>query len=512
MKSLEKSKNSIVFYYKVLLLVFLIPTLLVPCVSFCYRLLFVMLGLGAVCLIYDLFTSRKFLKAQGIFWLICFMLVFAVSVVLNFKRGLNLNAASWGYTAIALLLLYPDYYGKTKDRALFELSVINNIFIAMTTVLSTISIGMFLCLYHKEVIFGDQKYAMGWSQNRLFGLYSNTGYMITALALAITVLQIAVTRARGKKISFLYGFFLCYTSAFNFMSMCLENAKGAFISLLVFVFIAVMFSVAKKILDKKNLSTVKSVVIGAVAAVITVSVLFGVITVSRKGLSYLPSVYHSLGGEFYIDGDFEEDPGEDPEEDPEKDPGEDSEKDDKLVGVEIDRNVDESYGFFTGRTIIWKFGLEQFIQKPVFGYGPQSHRDHFIVDNYLRHFHNLIIQTIVSVGTVGSVFIFAFFAAMLIFLFKNIFAHIKLNDKYYYVFVMLLALLGMFAVNSMAEVTILFITRFSMFLFWIYLGYIQIFADGGKPFRTNKITEKIDSFIEKILSKFTRKNQERNEK
>lgn len=512
MRSLEKSKKSIVFYYKALLLVFLIPTLLVPCVSFCYRLLFVMLGLGAVCLIYDLLTNRKFLKAQGMFWLICFMIVFAVSVVLNFKRGLNFNAASWGYTVIALLLLYPDYYGKTKERALFELSVLNNIFIAMTTVLSTISIGMFLCLYHKEVVFGNQKYAMGWSQNRLFGLYSNTGYMITALALAIIVLQVAVTRARGKKIGFLYGFFLCYTSLFNFMSMCLENAKGAFISLLAFVFIAVMLSLAKQIFVKKNLSTVKSAVIGTVAAALSVAVLFGVITVSRKGLSYLPSLYRSLGGEFYIDGDidafFEKDPDKDPEANPEEDP----EKDDKLVSVEIDRNVDESYGAFTGRTVIWKFGLEQFVQKPIFGYGPQSHRDTFIVDNYLRHFHNLIIQTIVSVGTVGSVFIFAFFAAMLIFLFKNIFAHIKLNDKYYYVFAVLLAILGMFAVNSMAEVTILFITRFSMFLFWIYLGYIQIFADGGKPFKTNKITEKIDLFIEKILSKFTRKNQERNEK
>lgn len=500
MRSLEKSKNSIVFYYKALLLVFLIPTLLVPCVSFCYRLLFVMLGLGAVCLIYDLLTSRKFLKAQGMFWLICFMIVFAVSVVINFKRGFNLNAASWGYTAIALLLLYPDYYGKTKDRALFELSVLNNIFIAMTTVLSTVSIGMFLCLYHKEVFFGDQKYAMGWSQNRLFGLYSNTGYMITALALAITVLQVAVTKARGKKIKFLYGFFLCYTSLFNFMSMCLENAKGAFISLLAFVFVAVMFLVAKQIFDKKKLSTVKSVAVGALAAALSVAVLFGVITVSRKGLSYLPSVYRSLGGEFYIDGDADTPSEEEPDED------------EKLVGVEIDRNIDESYGFFTGRTVIWKFGLEQFVQRPVFGYGPQSHRDHFIVDNYLRHFHNLIIQTIVSVGAVGSVFIFAFFAAMIIYLFKNIFAHIKMNDKYYYVFVMLLAILGMFAVNSMAEVTILFITRFSMFLFWIYLGYIQIFAEGGKPFKTNGITEKIDSFIEKILSKFTRKNQGRNEK
>lgn len=494
MKISEKAKNSIVFYYKAALLIFLIPTLLVPCVSYCYKLMFVMLGAGAVLLLYDLFTKRKFLKARGMFWLICFMLVFAVSVVLNYKTGLNLNAASWGYTAIALLLLYPDSLDKAKERSLFELSVLNNIFIAMTSVLSTISIGMFFCLYHKEVTFGDQKYAMGWSQNRLFGLYSNTGYMITALALAITVLQIVITKARGKKISVPYGIFMVYTSLFNFMSMCMENAKGAFISLFAFVFIAVMFSVAKKIYEKKNLSTVKSVTAGVLAAVISVAVLFGAITVSRKGFSYFPSIYRALGGEFYRENSPEV-PDILPEEN----------EDEKIVGVEIDRNISESYGFFTGRTVIWKFGLEQFKEKPIFGYGPQSHRDHFIVDNYLRHFHNLIIQIMVSVGAVGSVFIFAFFAMIVVFLLKNLILHIKKDDKYYYVFVMLLAVLGMLAINSMAEVTILFITRFSMFIFWMYLGYIQVFADDDKKLKTDFITEKIDLLLTNIFNKFTGK-------
>lgn len=495
MKISEKVKNSIVFYYKAALLIFLIPTLLVPCVSYSYKLMFVMLGAGALLLLYDLFTKRKFLKARGMFWLICFMVIFAVSVVLNYKTGLNLNAASWGYTAIALLLLYPDSFDKTKDRSLFELSVLNNIFIAMTTVLSTISIGMFICLYHREVIFGDQKYAIGWSQNRLFGLYSNTGYMITALALAITVLQIVITKTRGKKISFLYGFFLVYTSVFNFMSMCMENAKGAFISLFAFVFVAVMFSAAKKIYEKKNISAVKSSLAGALAAALSVAILFGAITVARKGFSYLPNVYRSLGGEFYNESNT------DIPDDNTNDDGE------KLEGVEIDRNIDESYGFFTGRTVIWKFGLEQFKEKPIFGYGPQSHRDHFIVDNYLRHFHNLIIQIIVSVGAVGSVFIFAFFALIVIYLLKNIFLHIKKEDKYYYVFTALLAVLAMLAVNSMAEVTILFITRFSMFIFWMYLGYIQVFADDSKKLKTDLITEKIDLLIANIFNKFTGKTK-----
>lgn len=498
MKISEKVKNSIVFYYKAVLLIFLIPTLLVPCVSFSYKLMFVMLGAGAILLVYDLFSKRIFLKARGMFWLICFMIAFAVSVALNFKTALNLNVTSWGYTAIALLLLYPDSFNKTKERSLFELSVLNNIFIAMTTVLSTISMGMFITLYHREITFGDQRYVMGWSQNRLFGLYSNTGYMITALALAITVLQIAITKARGKKIGSLYGFFIAYTSLFNFMSMCMENAKGAFISLFTFVFVAVMFSVAKKIYKKKNLSTVKASLVGALSAVIAVAILFGAITASRKGLSYLPGIYSSLSREHNVGNNVNI---REPEPTPEQ------KEENKITEVEIDRNIDESYGFFTGRTVIWKFGLEQFLEKPIFGYGPQSHRDHFIVDNYLRHFHNLIIQIIVSVGAFGSVFIFAFFAIMVVYLLKNIFIYIKKDDKYYYVFVFLFAVLAMLAMNSMAEVTILFIARFAMFIFWMYLGYIQVFADDDKKLKTDFITEKIDMLLVNIFNKFTGKSK-----
>ena len=49
-----------VFYYKVALMFFLIPTLLVYCVSFNYKLLFFMMGWGALVCVYDLLVRRNF--------------------------------------------------------------------------------------------------------------------------------------------------------------------------------------------------------------------------------------------------------------------------------------------------------------------------------------------------------------------------------------------------------------------------------------------------------------------
>ena len=104
-----------VFYYKVALMFFLIPTLLVYCVSFNYKLLFVMLGWGALICAYDFIIRRRFVHARGMLWLIAFMVCFALSVVINFRTGLNLNLSNWAYTAIALLVLYPDSFDKTKE-------------------------------------------------------------------------------------------------------------------------------------------------------------------------------------------------------------------------------------------------------------------------------------------------------------------------------------------------------------------------------------------------------------
>ena len=477
-----------VFYYKVALMFFLIPTLLVYCVEYNYKLLFIMMGWGALVCVYDLLIRRNFVKARGMLWLIGFLVIFALAVVLNFRTGLTLNISSWAYCAIALFVLYPDSATKDKNTVLKELSVINNIFITMTTVLSTISLGMYVCLYGKRVEFGDQIYSIGWTHNRLFGVYANTGYMITAIGLAIILIQVAVAKAKNGKLKKPYIAFLAYTAFVNFCSMCMENAKGAFFSLAAFFAIGVFFIALRKML-KKGKKTIVNYMASAVCSVLAVAMLFGAIYGMRPVLSYVPSVYHQLGGQYYGE---KETPDSEAEEAPEKD---------ELSGVNIDRDIPESYGFLTGRTEIWKFGLQEFLKKPIFGHGPQSHRAHKIVDNYLRHFHNLIIQTIVSVGAVGSIFIFGFFLLVFIFILKKLFKKAKDGDDNYYVAVLLFALLGMLLVNSMAEVTILFITRFAMFIFWMFLGYALALVDDGEKSKDTKFLEGINDKINSIFKK-----------
>ena len=478
-----------VFYYKVALMFFLIPTLLVYCVTISYKPMFLMLGWGAVICVYDLFIRRNFIKARGMLWLIGFLGVFALAVILNFKIDLSLNFSSWAYTLIALYLLYPDCAIKEKETAIKEISIINNVFIGMTTVFSTVSLGMFVCLYGERIEFGDQTYSIGWDLNRLFGVYSNTGYMITAIGLAVIAIQCFILKAKHGKISKPYKAFLIYTAIVNFFSMCMENAKGAFISLAGFVAVLAFFVAFRKI-TKKGKNAIVTYAASAVCAVLAVAMMFGAIYGMRPVLSYVPSIYHQMGGSYY---------GE--EEKPNKEEEEKEEEEEGISGVDIDRDIPESYGFLTGRTIIWKFGMQEFMKKPIFGHGPQSHRAYYIVDNYLRHFHNLIVHTLVSVGTVGSIFIFGFFITVFIFLLSKLLKKSQEGGESYYIAIAIFALLIMLGINSMAEVTILFIAKFAMFFFWMYLGYIQVFIGSGEKGKGTIFLEGINDKVNNIFKK-----------
>lgn len=468
---LSKFKNAItnIFVYKIVLMFFMIPTLLVQTVTFNYRLLFIMLGWGALLCLYDLFTKRIFLKAQGMLWLLLFLVSFAVTLVLNLSNtaARNLNISTWGYTVLILLLLYPDRSGGNKERVLHEISVLNYIFIAMTAVLSTGSFLMYVTSYIRLVSYGDQTYVIGWGQNRLLGLYWNTGFMITAIGLALIVIQLAVLKARGKMVKGWLKAFLIYTAALNFICMCLENAKGAYLSLAAFVAV-VAFYLGGRLLARYGLKGFKNAAVSVVAGVAAVAVMFGAIYAVRPALAYIPSLYKMLESEETVEKET-------------------------LQKQEIEREIPEGYGALTGRPKIWKFGIEQFLEKPVFGYGPNSHREYHVVDTGLRHFHNFIVQSLVSVGFVGSFFIFFFlfktFIKSLVLLFKQRYS----ANSYSAVAWVFFALLIMFLVNSMAEVTILYMMRFSSVLFWIYLGYLQVLLDDKTKGKDDAVLQRISN-------------------
>jgi asparagine N-glycosylation enzyme membrane subunit Stt3 len=102
---------------------------------------------------------------------------------------------------------------------------------------------------------------------------------------------------------------------------------------------------------------------------------------------------------------------------------------------------------------------------------------------------------------VGSVFIFGFFLLVFVFILKKLFKKAKDGDDNYYVSVLIFSFLGMLLVNSMAEVTILFITRFAMFMFWMFLGYCLSLVSNGEKSKGTEFLEGLSDKVNNIFKK-----------
>lgn len=457
-----------IYYYKILIIILSLVILATPQYTIFGKIGFIIVGLGGILCLWDLFSNRTFLKAKRMIWLILFLISFAITVVLNYKINLNLNVMSFAYSTVALILLYPNNSG-SKEEVVKEMFHLNNVLLGMTAIMSTIGFVMFITLFEYRYNYAEgQDYIVGWSSsgNRLFGLYSNPGLMLTAIAIAFTFIQIEVSKhIYVDKTPRYFKIFIGYSLVINYICLLLENAKGAYISLAVFFAFYLFMKFRVKGL-KDNLTTVKNWGRGILLGVLSTILLFSSIYVVRLGLPYLPKAY------YYVESLIT---------------GENPENADKYDNIDIERGeIPDEYGSLTGRPQIWERGMEEFCKKPIFGWGPLSFNTIKVFEAPLRHLHNFIVESLAGVGIVGSFFIFFFLISALVELLRKSFSRKFADDKYSNVIYTCIAMLIMFAVNSMAEVTILYMTRLSVFLFWLYLGYTITLLDDGKPSRFDK--------------------------
>lgn len=426
---------------------------------------------SAIVFFYDLFTQRRVLKSRGMVLLVGFLAVFGLTIVINYQVEFKNNFSFWAYAVCMLLVLYP-YQGIGREQALREMSVLNYVYLGLTCVTTTLSFLLFLEQYTYWGDYFGFKFCIGIYDNRLFGVHLNPGIVLTSIGICLCVLQFFINRKLKKKHIGVH-IFLGYAFVMNFICMALENSKGAFIGMAAFTGLLCAFGAGRLLRDKKLLVKCAA---GFCVLVVSAGLFWGGISLARSGLAYLPPLVmdqpivkqvRESNTKFFTKHGFGTEEWNDPVENDPSDPSHHGTK------VDMDRTeIPEDYGMLTGRPIIWKFGLREFAKRPLLGYGPNYHTHVQVLERPLAHFHNLIVQCLVSVGLIGSFFILFFLALQLFYLIMKVFK--KNRDMVYgAIFSMLL----MLAINSMAEVTILFMVRTTAFVFWIYLGYLMVLSE-----------------------------------
>ena len=440
---------------------------------------------AALCIVYDLFTERIILKTKYMGLIVLFIIGMFFSVILNYDNSMSkMNIIEFFYTCAVLIVLFPAKSLK-NENAIKEITIINYTLAILTFIVAVISLVTFVMQYKFSITFNDYTYNMGCYQRRLVGLYKNAIYPTAALGIWCSVSQLIINTKRNikKSSSIISTIFFTVCIIVGWIFVVLQNSKGIFIgclgALLVLAFFAVQSLDTKRYFkDKKILKYISAVALIAVCACICITSIYAIRNIASWGVIKIARSTNHLESieNIVIENDKEE--------------------------LNFDRDVSSEYGFATGRIYIWQNGLKLFLEKPIFGYGPYSLSDKIEVYSdsaeKVSHFHNVFIHTLVSVGAFGFIIFVLLFFLIALQVLRYLF---KKNNKHFIEALSPLGIIIFLFIINLADTTILFQTKHSGFIFFIYLGYLVATTNDDKTLFCDKPIRTVDGIIEKTISK-----------
>lgn len=434
-----------------------------------------------VVILYDLFTRRRFLKTRFALPVLGLLAAYAVTLVgvwANYSYAFQESYLDWGCSVVALLVLYPP---TTDDRetGLRRMDVLNWLLVVLTTVVSAIGVWMFIVGYGTRFYsdITDYNYCVGFVSQRLTGLYRNAIYPTPLIAIFVAFLQLARTKGRAR----LRRGLLIVGVVVNTLHLVLSNSRGVVYALALFAALAAMFLVRRRLNGRRWMIRWG---IGALAAATALSAVLVAVPLVRDVFAYVPPLVERVSQTIDkpSDGDAADWPIEG-----------------SIDPLDLDRVTPDYYGAMTGRPIIWRQGMGFFAERPWFGYGPYALKDEVSISEEhpepLAHFHNIFVQSLVSLGVVGSLFfIVLLLGAAWLVLCRMIFDE---SHEHYTTLVLLGAMLAALLCVNLADVTIFFLSKNSEFVFWSYLGYTLLLVD-DKPLKLDAPVRFVDERLPRL--------------
>ena len=444
---------------------------------------------AALVILYDLCTRRRCFKARFSLPVWGVLIAYGITTIITFfsrREAFQETYLDFFCSGIALLVLYPP---TTDDReqGMKRLSLLNWLLVVLTTLVALVALWMFAVqmggYFHSNIT--DYDYPVGFANARLTGLYRNAIYPTPLIGLAVA----AVEWVRLKDKAILRRILLALCVLVNALHILLANARGNTIAMAFFAGVAGLF-LARRLFrgtEPCRFHWKGWLAGGACAAV----VLSGVLVLAgpvRKACAYVPSLLQKpLRIEEVIVGL----PGGD------------------VIGnstgslladepVDVDRDT-SSHGVLTGRPVIWKQGVGFFLKQPLFGFGPYALKEEIRVSESsterLSHFHNIFLQSLVSVGIVGSVFFFTLLLGAAFRVLRRLLFTVE--HPHYATLVMIGAMLAALLLINMADTTLFFLSKNSEFVFWTYLGYAMLLVDDA-PYRLDRPVRWLDERLPRV--------------
>lgn len=418
---------------------------------------------GGIYFIYDFFTKRSCLKSRHNIFLIIYMIIFAVSIILNYQNNLIDNIKTFIYTGLFLFVLYSYNCDKENiNSSKNELININNIVIFISSITGFIALIMFVFLI--QFTFNEIPQGFIYPKSpALWGLYANpnSGGMVATLSIILTLLNIYLYKlSNEKKVSKIRFSYYVANIIIQWLYLVLCNSRGAVLALLASIAFLTFYKLYVKLTKKLNL--IKSVIISLLVAFIVIIVCNTFVSISRSILTYIPQYVEKISSNSDNENNIEED-----------------------EEITLDREIKSGH-ISTGRAEIWSYGLNTLKFSPLFGHGPgniglekqklyPNDTSKYITTNNM---HNGYIQILLSNGILGL----ASFALFIVFIAKDslkavLSPKISIDKEKREIIVLILTPILAIAVNGIFENVILLTQSYITTILWIYMGYLSLYLD-----------------------------------
>lgn len=441
--------------------------------------------IGLLFIFTDLFRGRTILKTAGIVPAALLVIFVLIGSLLHFQsEQFKMNLIELCYIAISFFVLYPVSNSLNREKLFGEITLINCVFVGLVTAASVISLILFFLKVNASYIFNNYEYHLGVFNGRLVGIFRNSIYPTATIAMFCAVIQYLVNRKIWNIKKRRWSVLLVISIVINFEAFALQNSKGLLFGCVGAAFFAA-FMVAYKCKAKivAHLKIGYRIVVSAVSASALAGLFYIMFAFFRKCSYWLLLLIENLKNVLLHNGEQSDAITQD-------------------IKSFMERAVGDNYGALTGRPYVWKEGIERALEQPLFGYGPCTLANEIHPfegsTEQLSHFHNIFVHTLVSGGVLGLCSFIVFLCCCIFRIVKSLFRP-KNPENYYLPFLAICALLVFIFIINMADTTILFMTKQSGFLFFIYLGYAMRLTGETKPFKVDVLARKIDEFLTKII-------------
>lgn len=413
----------------------------------------IIFGIGAICgfllIVADfiLVILKKKTTTYSI-WLIIFLIGLFLSILVNYRFALFSNLKLLVWQAIYLLVVFQIGKDNTKSRRIIQ--NISRSLAIIWTVLTTISLGMFLFRFSYAVHLTNRArfLRIGFFDARLFGVFEDPNFSSTVSVVVILLIIYSLRKRTGK-----LQIFLSYFAIFSQLSyILLSGSRTGLIVLLLSMFVY-SFSIIQNLDFWIRKSSLLKWVASVALAFLIMIIFYFLSEIFKSILSLLPSLLFKE--EHKILKNISE-----------KDAGKIS-----LERSDVENNPDAS----NGRLGLWKSGIELFKTNIIFGTSPKGifeYAKEILPTTFIartqKYTHNTYVNIITSTGLIGAIPIFTFFIRSFFMVVTR--AYGKTNYFFKNNFGLNAQIVLAIAASAFFLNDIVLVNSIGTLLFWLFLG------------------------------------------